>query len=101
MNWWLEEKLSILSIEEAKSIQRHKHRWFGRLKISPKNLELINKLLIEINKDREKSSYIYMNDILVYIVKKYKNEIEEKKETKEQKKKEKKEEGGGIFQWFS
>jgi len=100
-NWWLEEKLASLSIEEAQNIKKQKHRRFGRMKISPKNLELINKLLIEINKQRQKSSYIYMNDILMYIVKKYKNAVEEKKEIKEQKKKEKKEEGGGIFQWFS
>lgn len=101
INWWLEEKLSSLTVEEAKKIKKTKHQWFGRLKISPKNLELINKLIIEVNKDRERSSYIYMNDILVYLIEKYKNEIDEKKkEIKDEKKKEKKEEGG-IFQWFS
>jgi len=100
LNWWLEEKLSTVSLEEAKKIKRQKHQWFGRLKISPKNLELINKLLIEVNKDRGKSSYIYMNDILVYLIEKYKNEIKEekKKEIKEEKKEEKKE--GGIFKWL-
>jgi len=99
-NWWLEEKLSTVSLEEAKKIKHQKHQWFGRLKISPKNLELINKLLIEVNKDRGKSSYIYMNDILVYLIEKYKNEIKEekKKEIKEEKKEEKKE--GGIFKWL-
>jgi len=99
INWWLEEKLSSMSLEEAKKIKRQKHQWFGRLKISPKNLELINRLLIEVNKDRGKSSYIYMNDILVYLIEKHKNEIEEeKKEIKDEKKKEKKEEG--IFKWL-
>jgi hypothetical protein len=101
INWWLEEKLSRLTIEEAKKIKRTKHQWFGRLKISPKNLELINNLLIEVNKDRERSTAIYMNDILVYLIEKHKNEIEEekKKEIKDEKKKEKKEEGG-IFKWL-
>jgi hypothetical protein len=99
INWWLEEKLSRLTIEEAKKIKRTKHQWFGRLKISPKNLELINNLLIEVNKDRERSTAIYMNDILVYLIEKHKDEVEEKKkEIKEEKKKEKKE--GGIFRWL-
>jgi len=100
LNWWLEERLHSLDLEEAKKIKRTKHQWFGRLKISPKNLELINKLLLEVNKDRERSTAVYMNDILVYLIEKHKDEIEEeKKEIKDEKKKEKKEEGG-IFKWL-
>jgi len=99
-NWWIEEKLHSLDVEEAKKIKRTKHVWFGRLKISPKNLELLNGLLIELNKDRERSSYIYMNDILLYLMEKYKNEIEEKKKEVKDDKKEGNKEQGGIFKWF-
>ena len=99
-NWWIEEKLHSLDVEEAKKIKRTKHVWFGRLKISPKNLELLNGLLIELNKDRERSSYIYMNDILLYLMEKYKNEIEEKKKDVKDDKKEGNKEQGGIFKWF-
>jgi len=99
-NWWIEEKLHSLDVEEAKKIKRTKHVWFGRLKISPKNLELLNGLLIELNKDRERSSYIYMNDILLHLMEKYKNEIEEKKKDVKDDKKEGNKEQGGIFKWF-
>jgi hypothetical protein len=100
INWWLEEKLSTLTIEESKRIKYQKHQWFGRIKLSPKNLELINKLLIQINKDRERSSFIYMNDILLYLIEKYKNEIEENKKEIKDKKKEEKKQDGGIFEWL-
>lgn len=96
VNWWLEEKLKLLTVEEAKKIKRRKHEWFGRLKLSPKVLELISALLIEVNRDRQRNEFIYMNDILVYITEKYKSELEEEK-----KKEEKKKEGGGIFKWLS
>jgi len=99
-NWWIEEKLSAMSLEEAKSIKRTKHIWFGRLKISPKIIELLNNILIELNKDRDKSTFIYMNDILVYLMEKYKNEIEEKKKDVKDDKKEGNKEQGGIFKWF-
>jgi len=98
LNWWLEEKLSQLTVEEANRIRRTKHIWFGRLKLSPKNLELINAFVTEVNKTRSRSSYIYINDILVYLSDKYKNEIDEKKkEIKENKEGEK---NGGLFRWF-
>ena len=93
VNWIVEDMLKNLTVEEAKNIKRTNHKAFGRLKLSPKNLETLNQILIEVNKDRQRTDFIYMNDVLKFLVEKAKKEEEQKK--KEQKKKE------GIFSWFA